>query len=198
MERHSLDPCERLGIWPVRIVVGGLSGWSLWFGGDVDVLLSAHGKVPLYEAPEELRSALLSDEAVGPDRPTRLTGPILDAILEASPAVADIDAATAWFARADRKTSRVECEVALDGMNMVADIASTVGDESLLDALSSAPIIDVLDRLTMMLTFLGQERGLTEDPDAISALVDSTISSRVEWCARRAASYVLYVPSLRT
>lgn len=198
MERHSLDPCERLGIWPVRIVVGRSSGWSLWFGGDVDVLLSAHGKVPLYEAPEALRSALLSDEVVGPDRATKLTGPILDAILEASPAVADIDAATAWFARTDRKTSRVECEVALDGLNMVADIASTVGDESLLDALSSAPLIDALDRLTMILTFLGQERGPAEDPDAVSALVDSTISSRAEWCARRAAGHVLYVPGPRT
>ncbi len=37
------DPCEALGVWPVRLTGAGIHGWSLWFSGDTDLVLGRDG-----------------------------------------------------------------------------------------------------------------------------------------------------------
>ncbi|HEX7591380.1 MAG TPA: hypothetical protein VF375_05460 [Candidatus Limnocylindrales bacterium] len=44
-ERVAEDLCQAVGVWPVRLVVGGVAGWLLWCSGDTDLFLARAGCV---------------------------------------------------------------------------------------------------------------------------------------------------------
>ena len=159
MKAHPPDSREEFGVWPVVLTIARRAGWTLWFSGDVDVLLAADGNVVLLNSPQAL-------EAFGGRRqdliPQRLAGNLtqltLRTLLADEPHLADVDQAQRWFTNPARGYGAAELSSVLDGVNILADIAASVGDVDLFDLVASAALAGALDEMTFRLTFLGESR----------------------------------------
>ena len=187
----SPDIREQLGVWPVHVLANRRTGWSLWFGGDVDKVLGAGGRVLLFPTLSALRAEIgISPSSLEPERVRGLLPSEIDAVLASPGADVDIDGAASWFAGVEGGTDLGECEIVLNGMNFLADIGATAGDEELLDALSKEPLSVILDRLTFLLTFLGRESGQPEDPNEIRRSISAAAADAAAWCVARGTSHI--------
>jgi hypothetical protein len=168
----SDDICARLGVWPVRFTAAGATGWSLWFGGEIDVLLGRRGVVPLFPSPEALAAALAAEpDAFSPPVAARLSPSALALVLASSTAECDLDAASAWFARPDREADTSSCEQALNAINMAADIGATAGDADIAALFRSDALTPAHDALTFGQTLLGDSSPFRGDPAAMAAAI---------------------------
>lgn len=167
-ELLASDINERLEIWPLRLTVGGVAGWTLWFGGSIDVLLARHRRVQLFATLEALRAAVISKGGeFTPERVTGITASDLDALLATPARPNDLDAAAAWFALPDAASTLEDCSRALDAMNMATDIGATAGDQRFAHLAASEPLCGILDVLTYGLTFIGNDSPFHRDPGAM-------------------------------
>jgi hypothetical protein len=170
--KTGADEVAAPAAWLVRLSVGGRTGWTLWLDGDPDVLLARNGRVPLYNGPDALASAIRSEAgSFSPRDVSVLDEPSLRAILEGPPAVVDFDAAAAWFADPDREVTTQACDRALNALNMAIDVGATVGDRRLAALVDAPALGEVHDALTFGLTLLGDGSPYRDDPAAMSAAI---------------------------
>ena len=183
------DPREAAEVWPVRLVVGGVAGWSLWHSADTDLLLARAGRVQLFGSPEAMLEALGGPEAgFTPPAVVDLGAEMLRRIAASPATTFDLDAAAAWFADEDRAATIVDCDRALDAINMATDIGATAGDDRLAALVESDALLPAFDALTFGLTFLGDGSPYRNDPDAmVGAITPEAARAAVELFALAAA-----------
>jgi hypothetical protein len=185
------DVCQTTGVWPVRLVVGGMSGWTLWCSGDTDVLLACGGHVPLVDGPEAILAALTSsDLAFTPSTVTDLHVGLLSMILAAPAAIVDLDIAADWFSRPDRPATIEDCDNALSAINMADDIGATVGDDRIVALVRSDALSDVLDSMTFGLTLLGEGSQYHQNPAAMTRVITPQAAAAVALLVQLATGHI--------
>ena len=166
------DVCRAVGVWPVRLVVGGIAGWSLWCSDDVDMLLARGGRVQVFRSPDALLAALAaSRDGFTPAAAVALDLDTLRVVATAPAATCNLDAAAAWFARADRSATMEDCKAALDAINMATDIGATAGDARLAERVESDDLLPVFDVLTFGQTLLGDGSPYRDNPEAMVSAI---------------------------
>lgn len=190
-EATSSDPCESVGVWPVRLVAGGVDGWSLWCSGEPDLLLARDKRVQVFDSRESLVAALTS---AGTDL-TPATAVDLDAdtarLVVGAPATTfDLDAAAQWFARPDREVSLSTCDLALSAINMATDIGATAGEERLAALVASEDLSAIVDAFTFGLTLLGDGSPYRDDPVAMVGAITPRSAEAVARLVRLASGHV--------
>jgi hypothetical protein len=190
MTSERCEICERLEIWPVRLIVGGISGWSLWCSGETDVLLARGGRVQLFPSAEALVAAVLAEPDAYTPAAVRLDGETLREIVADPPAVLDLDSTPAWFAKQDREATMAACEAALNALNMATDICATAGDGRFVDILSSDGLSKSHDALTFGQTLLGDGRPYRNNPAAMTSVITPEAATAARELITLAASHV--------
>ncbi len=154
------------------LVVGGVSGSSLWCSGDRDVLLARDGRVQVFATRAGLLAGVIEPGAgLTPPAVTLLDRETLRRVVEAPAATFDLDAAAAWYSNPGRPATIEDCDSALDALNMATDIAATAGDEGLAGLMASDALRAAHDALTFGLTLLGDGGPFRNDPVAMTAAI---------------------------
>jgi hypothetical protein len=183
--------CEAAGVWPVRLTVGGVTGWSLWCAGDTDVLLARGGRVQLFPSPDAMLEALAAPEddftplavvGLGPD--------VLRRVATVPAASTNLDAAAAWFSRPDRPRTVGDCDRALTAINMATDIGATAGDPRLAEVVESDDLLPVVDVLTLGLTLLGDGSPYRDNPEAMVGVITPEAAAAVARLVELAAGHI--------
>jgi hypothetical protein len=190
-EATARDTCEAVGVWPVRLVAGGIEGWSLWCSGEPDLLLARHGRVQVFDSREALLAALASpDGALTPATAIGLDADTARLVVAAPATTFDLDATAAWFSRQDRPASVEDCDKALNAINMATDIGATAGDDRLEALVASEDLSQVVDALTFGLTLLGDGGPYRNDPGAMTSGISPESAAAVARLVLLAAGHI--------
>jgi hypothetical protein len=172
---------ERIGIWPVRVGIGGMAGCSLWCSGEPDALLARNGQVQLFPSTAALASAVTAKPADYEPVAARLDADTLGRVLQFTAGVFDLDAAVDWLARSDREETIEACRRTLDAINLATDIGTTSADDRPAQIAAGPELSATLDALTYGLTMLGDGSPYRDNPAAMT----SAITSEAAAAARR-------------
>jgi hypothetical protein len=163
---------EETRVWPVRVVADGVEGFTLWFEGDTDLLLTREGRIALFSSPDALADEVAGDPDVF--SPSRLAAPLPDQLrlmAAAPPSVFDLDRARAWLGSPDRERTVEACDLVLNALNMASDVGASVGDARIAEAFASDALTPLHDALTFGLTLLGNGGPLRDNPDAMTEAI---------------------------
>ena len=185
------DMCSAVGVWPVRLVVGGVAGWSLWCSGDTDLLLARDGRVQVFGNADDMVAAVRAPDAIlSPANLGALDSDVLESIAAVSPATFDLDGAAHWFSRTDRPVTVEDCDKALNAINMATNIGATAGDDRHAALVESEALLPVFDALTYGLTLLGDRSPYRNNPGAMVSVITPEAADAVARLVVLAAGHV--------